>query len=442
LSLNVIYAAEEKNSYRLEATKENGPWDNASQDSAIFLPLSPEEYQKLKEELKVPAHLETKPGSLSPSLPVIDAKHGSETEKIAAVMVKESGATAISGAMHEAVNGKQPTEPDKGAANNAAKGLFTRFLEYAKQFKFNLFKETYKPTPRERELARLIKKLKNLGKNDRYAVLNEIDILREKDASAFTEHNLSLPIELLKSNDRSTRGNGARIIAIFREASKSAFTERNFALLLELLKDQNIDIQKAASEEVGVFISANKALDTESYRERVSALLREVYADDREASLKILKKFESQMAFTLLGIYTKKDIKEKLFAIIYSSRLLDNGEILGILPSIAEGLEDKENSRLILVVRKDQKAKIEQELAKWKKRDKVLVILDNELASELAVLRNVEKIYLKTKEEPEIQGVDQIISITEDILNQLKRIRFNNEEFEGLKNEIVALLQA
>jgi len=136
-------------------------------------------------------------------------------------------------------------------------------------------------------------------------------------------------------------------------------------------------------------------------------------------------------------------LKGRSLAIIYSSKLLNNKSILALLPYIAKGMKDNPGLRLVLVINEQQDPAALKEIEKLQDNPNVMIVMESMLQSALSELGAQEKIYLKTQQEPDIQGVDINKTITDEILKKLEKIQEEKkEDFEQLKQEIVNLLQA
>ena len=139
-------------------------------------------------------------------------------------------------------------------------------------------------------------------------------------------------------------------------------------------------------------------------------------------------------------------IEDQSIAFVYSSKLLDSPGVADLIPSLVEGMIKEPDSAVILVVNKGQKAAIEQMVSKLvpsELQPNVIVAEEGEeLQRVLSILSNLTKVYYKTQGEKDLKGADINIPITQDMLNQLQKIKLNKEQFQELKKEIVNLLQA
>jgi len=203
-------------------------------------------------------------------------------------------------------------------------------------------------------------------------------------------------------------------------------------------------LQKAgfSSKEINSAVSkASTTLTTKTDQEipvsKKGNLLKATILDVAELPVTL----QNFLAKSLIGLNDPK-IKLKAPAFLYSPKLLDLESVRAILPSILKGLEHSQGKRLILVVNEQQDPETLKEIEKLQDNPNVRIVPENMLQSVLSELQGQDTIYLKTEDEPEIQGVDQNITITQYILNQLKKIQLNEEEFEDLKKEVEALIKA
>ena len=150
----------------------------------------------------------------------------------------------------------------------------------------------------------------------------------------------------------------------------------------------------------------------------------------------------NRVTSAIFGIEQRQGIENKSVTFLYSSVV--SLEILPLLPAIAKALESREKSKIILMAKtvadrqklEDQKKTLPIEL-----RDKVEIIWEQESRDIGYELKTDRKIYIKAEEDPDIRGVE-IKSITQAVLNQLKGIIGNKQQFKELEDAITRLIQA
>jgi len=215
------------------------------------------------------------------------------------------------------------------------------------------------------------------------------------------------------------------------ESVDSANTWCRIQLRLSAIKAQTRELKKIrgeAQETAANLIDTNA--ETRASGNRISGAM-------HDASNKYIQ--DTAQSFTGLD---KVQVKDLSGATMYSPELLTNQGVLNVLSTVAEVIDNKEGSCLILVAKDERhKVKIETQVMAWEKNSKVIVTTQDTLAAVLRTLSGLSKIYYKTPNEQDLQGAINI-PITQDILNRIGAIIQNKEQFEDFKQAIVNLLQA